>query len=70
VKLPVAINIRARRAWPAIAAITHALPGVLVIGDDGTTLRVRADGGVEEVLPGGHARPGIAGDPCATRSSP
>ncbi len=48
----------ARREWPWLPPSLPA--GAVVIGPAGTTLRVRPDGGCDEVLPGGYARPGAA----------
>lgn len=66
---PVAIDPRARRAWPALAGIAYAVPGTVIQGLGGETLRVRADGGADELLPGGHPHGGAATDPCARRSA-
>jgi hypothetical protein len=62
---PVPIDPRARRAYAFPVA---ALPaGAIVIGLAGEVLRVRSDGGADEILPGGHPRSGAASDPCNTR---
>jgi hypothetical protein len=62
----VAIDVRARRAWPFLHGIAYAFPGTVVIGPDGTTVRIREDGGAEEVsaVP---LRKSIAADPCPGR---
>lgn len=64
---PVAIHPRALRAYGLRIGALFA--GSVVIGDSGAVLRVRADGGLDEVLAGGYPRPGIASDPTATRGA-
>jgi hypothetical protein len=53
------------------AAEAYGVEGVLPIGalvvTAGMVLRVREDGGIDEVGAGGHPRGGIARDPTATR---
>jgi hypothetical protein len=61
------VDPRAARSYPALRGIAYAQPGTVIVGDDGTTLRIRADGGADEVLPPGHPRAGIASDPTAAR---
>lgn len=64
----VALDPRARRAWPgALRDLAYAPPGVVVVGLGGELLRVLEDGTVDQVLASGHPRGGIASDPCATR---
>ncbi len=60
---PVAIDARAARAWPALRGIAFAAPGTIVQGLAGEVLRVREDGGAEEVnaVP---RRWSVAADPC------
>jgi hypothetical protein len=59
------VSDRARRSYPFLPAVTS--PGVHV-GPTGEHVRVEADGRVEELLPGGWPRPGIASDPDAGRT--
>ena len=40
----VAIDPRAAHAWPFLLGIAYAQPGTIVVGLDGTTLRIREDG--------------------------
>jgi hypothetical protein len=47
----------------------HTLPAGAIVVADGTVWRVLADGSTEEVLPGGHPRPGCA-HATATRRTP
>jgi hypothetical protein len=61
----VAIDPRARGAWPVLRGLAYAEPGTVLVGDCGEILRIREDGGADPVLPPGHPRPGIAADPCA-----
>ncbi len=63
---PVAIDPRAARAWPALHGIAYAVPGTVIVGLTGEVLRVREDGGAEEIsaVP---LRKSIAADPCPTR---
>jgi hypothetical protein len=53
------------------AADAFGVEGVLPVGaiivTDGLVLRVRPDGGIDEVGAGGHPRGGIASDPTAAR---
>lgn len=63
---PVAIDRRAARAWPALHGLAFAVPGTVVVGLGGEILRVREDGGAEEVgaVP---LRKSVAADPCPPR---
>jgi hypothetical protein len=62
----VAIDSRAAAAY----GITGGLPvAAVVILPGGAVVRVRADGGLDEIAPGGHPRGGIACDPTASRSA-
>ncbi len=61
----VAIDARARAAWPALAGVAFAQPGTIFQGPSGELLRIREDGGADELVAGGHPRAGIASDPCA-----
>ncbi len=61
---PVAIDPRAARAWPALHVIAYAMPGTIIVGPTGETLRVREDGGADVWPPFGHRS--IASDPTAT----
>lgn len=63
----VAIDPRAAHAWPFLLGIAYAQPGTIVVGLDGTTLRIREDGGADPVLAGGHPHGGAAFDPMNTR---
>jgi hypothetical protein len=67
VTVPVAIDSRARRAWPFLRGIALAHPRTIVIGPDGTMVVLREDGTADQVLPGGHPRGGAAFDPCNAR---
>lgn len=61
----VLLDARELRARPWLP---EALPPwSIVIGPTGEVLRVRADGGADPVLPGGHPRPGIAAAPAPGR---
>ena len=64
----VLLNVRARaESGIRIAALpVHAI----VLGDAGQRWRVRDDGGLDDLPPGGHPRPGIASDPTARRRAP
>ncbi len=55
------------RAWPFLlaAARAGAGPGAIVVGPAGEVVRLDEDGSATPILPPGHPRPGIAGDPCA-----
>lgn len=63
---PVPIDPRAARAWPALRGIAFAVPGTVLQGLGGEVLRVREDGGAEEIsaIP---IRRSIAADPCPGR---
>jgi hypothetical protein len=63
---PVAIDARAARAWPALRGVAYAVPGTVIVGIGGEVLRVREDGGAEELnaIP---ARKSVAADPCPPR---
>lgn len=63
---PVQIDRRAARAWPALRGVAYAVPGTVIVGLGGEVLRVREDGGAEEVnaFP---SRRSIAADPTAAR---
>ncbi len=54
------------------AAAAYGIEGVLPVGaivvTAGKVLRVREDGGIDEVGAGGHPRGGIARDPTASRA--
>jgi hypothetical protein len=56
----------------AVLAHAHGLrpvePVGVIIMTDGRRLRIGETGEVDEVLPGGHPRPGIAADPAARRA--
>lgn len=56
----------ARRAYGA-PGVPLPIGAVLVL--DGQVVRVRADGGLEPVLAGGHPRAGAAADPTHVRSA-
>lgn len=61
----VSIDARARRAYGVPVA---ALPaGAIFIADDGQALRVRDDGGLNELQLEGYPVPSVAADPCARR---
>lgn len=45
----VAVSWRARAAWGPLHDIAYATPGTVIVGLDGTTLRIREDGGAEEI---------------------
>jgi hypothetical protein len=62
---PIAIDSRARRAWPFLPVVSQA--GRVHQGPTGELVIVREDGGADEVLPGGHPRGGAAYDPTSTR---
>lgn len=63
---PVAIDARAARAWPALRGIAYAVPGTIIIGTTGETLRVLDDGSAEE-LRAVPRRWSVSADPCAGR---
>jgi hypothetical protein len=62
----VAIDPRATRAWPALRGIAYARPGTVIQGLGGEVLRVREDGGAEE-LSAVPRRWSVSADPCAPR---
>jgi hypothetical protein len=62
----VAIDSRATAAWPALRGIAYAVPGTVIVGLTGETLRVREDGGAEE-LGAVPLRRSVAADPCPPR---
>jgi hypothetical protein len=45
----VPIHPLARAAWPALRGIAYAYPGTVIIGLGGVVLRVREDGGADEI---------------------
>lgn len=60
----VAVDPRAARAWPFLRGVR--LPaGAVILGPAGERVRLRADGGVDEVIQGGRPRGGISADPSA-----
>jgi hypothetical protein len=63
---PVAIDTRAVRAWPALRGIAYAVPGTIIQGLGGEVLRIREDGGAEE-LSAVPLRRSVAADPCPGR---
>lgn len=40
---------RTRAAWGALRDVAFAVPGTVIVGLDGTTLRIREDGGADDV---------------------
>lgn len=62
----VAIDARAVLAWPFLRGIAYAEPGTILVGPCGETLRLREDGGAEE-LNAVPLRKSIAADPCPGR---
>lgn len=60
------VDPRARRAY-GVPAVPFPAGAVLVL--DAQMVRVRADGGLDAVLAGGHPHAGAASDPCNTRSA-
>ncbi|WP_041453471.1 hypothetical protein [Anaeromyxobacter dehalogenans] len=66
----VAIDLRARRAYPWMAGIVLAIPGVIVEDEaSGTRVKVREDGGLDELVAPGHPQHGAAFDPTNTREA-
>ncbi len=65
----VEVDARAARAWPVLRDVRRVPAGSVIVGLVGEVLRVREDGGVDEILPGGHPRAGAASDPCNARSA-
>ncbi len=60
----VAIDPRAARAWPALQGLAFAAPGTVIVGLGGEVLRIREDGGAEDLS----AVPrwwSASADPCA-----
>lgn len=47
-----------------------ARPGTVWQLEDGSLVRIRADGGADELVQSGHPRRGIAADPYAARRAP
>jgi hypothetical protein len=45
----VAISSGSRAMWRWLADIAFAIPGTVIVGLDGTTLRIREDGRAEEI---------------------
>ncbi len=64
----VAIDPRARAAWGALRDIAYASPGTVIVGLDGTTLRIRDDGGADEVSAVPH-RWSVSADPAPRGST-
>jgi hypothetical protein len=65
----VPVDLAARKAFPFMAGIVLAVPGIIVEDESsGTRVLVREDGGLEELIAGGHPRAGIASDPTARAS--
>jgi hypothetical protein len=62
----VALDPRAQHAWPALRGIAYAVPGTIVQGLAGEVLRVREDGGAEE-LSAVPRRWSASADPCPPR---
>lgn len=64
----VPIHPLARAAWPALRGVAYAQPGTVIVGFGGEVLRIREDGGAEEIsaVP---RRWSVAADPCAGRST-
>ncbi len=57
----VPIDLRDRARFPWMAGMVLAVPGVIVEDEgSGTRVRVLPDGSLEEILPGGHPRPGTS----------
>lgn len=66
---PVVIDPRARAAYPWMSGIVFAVPGTVIQDEaSGIALRVREDGGLEELLAPGHPKPGAAYDPTNART--
>jgi hypothetical protein len=65
VTAPIRIDVRARRAWPFLPAVSRA--GRIHLGPTGEQVRVREDGGADPVNSFGHRS--IASDPLATRAA-
>ncbi|WP_242352406.1 hypothetical protein [Anaeromyxobacter sp. SG64] len=62
------VDPRARAAWPALGGIAYAVPGTIIIGLGGEVLRIRDDGGADEIsaVP---RRWSISADPTASSRS-
>src|SRR6266540_2267217 len=58
----------ARAAWGALRDIAYASPGTVIVGLDGTTLRIRDDGGADEVSAVPH-RWSVSADPAPRGST-
>ena len=43
----IAISPRARASWWQLRDIAYAVPGTVIVGLDGTTLRIREDGSAD-----------------------
>jgi hypothetical protein len=47
---PVALLAAVHRAWPWTRGVVLAFPGTILVGPAGETIRLRADGGADELL--------------------
>jgi hypothetical protein len=45
----VPLSRRTRAAWGPLRDVAFAVPGTVIVGLDGTTLRIREDGGADDV---------------------
>lgn len=63
----VALDPRVARAWPVLRGVASLPAGAVVIGLLGEVLRVREDGGVDQVFQGGLPHGGAAAGPAPGR---
>jgi hypothetical protein len=62
------IDLHARRAYPFMAGMVLCVPGVIIEDEaSGLRVRIREDGSLEEIRPGGHPHAGAAYDPANVR---
>lgn len=61
----VELDPRVREAFVALPRMARA--GTVWQLEDGMHVRIRADGGADELLQAGYPRRGIGADPCASR---
>lgn len=66
----VIISLRDREAFPFMDGMCLGVPGTIVEDEaSGIRVRILEDGSLEQLLPGGHPRAGVASDASAGRAS-
>lgn len=67
----VPVNLYDRKAFPWLAGICLAVPGLVLLDEaSGRRVRVRDDGSLEEIAAGGHPHGGAASDPANVGGRP